>query len=91
MAIFRDEAERVRCGRLGEGVSGRAIVISDREFRNNNKALTTSNHQKHGTDKNSFIKFVCLFFTVQVKPSLSFKTHMTVFLFKPQVISLFGG
>ncbi|XP_022782995.1 coagulation factor XIII A chain-like isoform X1 [Stylophora pistillata] len=45
----RDEAERVRCGRLGDGVSGRAIVISDREFRNNSKALAISNHQQHGT------------------------------------------
>ena len=52
MAIFRVEAERVRCGMLGDGVSGRANVISDREFRDKNKALTTSSQQKHGTDNN---------------------------------------
>ncbi|KAJ7377351.1 hypothetical protein OS493_029710 [Desmophyllum pertusum] len=43
----RAEAERVRCGLLGDGVSGRANVISDKEFRDKNKALTTSNQQKH--------------------------------------------
>ena len=89
MVIFRDEAERVRCGRLGDGVSGRAIVISDREFRNNSKALATSNHQQHGTgNKLSYILFLCLRFTstkdhpqMRAKPSLLFKTHMTVFSF----------
>ncbi|XP_078360108.1 coagulation factor XIII A chain-like isoform X2 [Oculina patagonica] len=43
----RAEAERVRCGLLGDGVGGRANVISDKEFRDKNKALATSNQQKH--------------------------------------------
>ena len=31
-------------------MSGRANVISDKEFRDKNKALTTSNQQKHGEE-----------------------------------------
>lgn len=52
LCIFRAEVERVRCGLLGDGVSGRANVISDKEFRDKNKVLTTSNQQKHGEANN---------------------------------------
>ena len=48
ISFRRAEVERVRCGLLGDGVSGRANVISDKEFRDKNKVLTTSNQQKHG-------------------------------------------
>ena len=42
----------MRCGRLGDGVSGRANVISDKEFRDKNKVLMTSNQQQHGKANN---------------------------------------
>lgn len=42
----------MRCGRLGDGVSGRANVISDKEFRDKNKVLMTSNQQPHGKANN---------------------------------------
>jgi len=52
LCILRAEVERVRCGLLGDGVSGRANVISDKEFRDKNKVLTTSGQQKHGEVQN---------------------------------------
>jgi len=44
--------ERVNCGLLGDGVSGRANVMSDKECRDKNKLLTTSSHQNHGEANN---------------------------------------
>lgn len=44
-------------------MNGRANVISDKEFRDKNKALATTNQQKHGEEKrgemSACIKLVC--------------------------------
>lgn len=52
LCFVRAEVERVRCGLLGDGVSGRANVMSDKECRDKNKLLTTSGHQNHGEANN---------------------------------------
>lgn len=52
LCVVRAEVERVRCGLLGDGVSGRANVMSDKECRDKNKLLTTSSHQNHGEANN---------------------------------------
>lgn len=54
LCILRAEVERVRCGKLGDGVIGRVNVISDKEFRDKNKALMTSNQQQHSKANNIY-------------------------------------
>ena len=44
-------------------MSGRANIISDKEFRDKNKVLTTSNQPKHGENHNGSSKdeMMCVF------------------------------